>query len=108
MRKDDLIGPIFSDKITGDWQPHLNKMYVFWNAALFAVPGYKGNPFSKHAPLKIDSPHFKRWLYLFNETIDGNFKGPMADDVKRRASLMADIFLVKLGQMRGGPGTVLV
>lgn len=108
VRKDDLLGPVFSEKITGDWQPHLNKMYAFWNAALFAEPGYKGNPFAKHAPLKIGSPHFERWLVLFADTIDGNFIGPMAADAKKRAGLMADIFLVKLERMNGDPGKVIV
>ena len=107
VRGDKLIGPVFAEKIS-DWQPHLDKMYSFWNAALFGVPGYKGNPFSKHAPLKIDTVHFTRWLSLFTEVIDQNFKGPIADDVKKRAALMANIFLVKLGQMKNGPGKVIV
>ena len=107
VRGDSLIGPIFLDKITGDWQPHLDKMYAFWNAALFGVTGYKGNPFSKHAPLKIEKEHFERWLSLFAETIDRNFEGPMANDAKSRAGLMAGMFLTRLNRMTGGPGKVV-
>jgi hemoglobin len=106
VQRDDLIGPIFNGVIK-DWTPHLERMYQFWNAALFSVPGFKGNPFAKHAPLPIDQNHFDRWLVLFNETIDANFEGDMAMDTKNRAALMAALFVSKLKYM-GGPGTVLV
>lgn len=108
VRNDQLIGPVFLEKITGDWQPHLNKMYAFWNAALFGVPGFKGNPFARHAPLKIDQRHFDRWLKLFNETIDGKFEGDVAEDAKHRAQLMANMFLFRLQQINGEPHKVIV
>ena len=98
VREDDLIGPVFMEVI-GDWQPHLEKMYAFWNAVLFGVAGFKGNPFAKHAPLKIEQEHFDRWLLLFGETIDTHFKGPVADDTKKKAGLMAEMFLHKLRHM---------
>jgi hemoglobin len=104
VRNDQLIGPIFSETIPGDWQPHLDKMYTFWNAALFGVPGFRGNPFAKHAPLGIELQHFTRWLELFYETIDGNFEGFIAEDAKNRAGLMANMFLNRLQQMNGNPG----
>src|SRR3954470_14833746 len=85
VRRDDLIGPVFLQAIPGDWQPHLNKMYAFWNAVLFSVSGYKGNPFSKHAPLQIKQDHFDRWLTLFAETINNHFEGPVAEDTKKKA-----------------------
>jgi hemoglobin len=108
VRQDTLIGPVFLVKITGDWQLHLNKMYAFWNAALFGVTGYKGNPFAKHASLKIEQEHFERWIDLFNETIDHNFEGPMANDVKNRAALMADMFLTRLRQMTQESNKIIV
>ena len=108
VRKDELIGPVFSSVITGDWQPHLDKMYAFWNAALFGVAGFKGNPFAKHAPLPIVQPHFDRWLELFAATVDNHFEGPMAEDTKNRAGLMAAMFVYKLGKMSGGPDKVIV
>jgi hemoglobin len=107
VQADELIGPVFNDVIS-DWQPHLEKMYLFWNAALFGVPGFRGNPFAKHAPLPIEGKHFERWLLLFNETIDSHFEGEMATDTKKRAGLMATMFLNKLESMKGGPGKVVV
>lgn len=108
VRQDSLIGPVFEAVIAGDWQPHLDKMYAFWNAALFGVAGFKGNPFAKHAPLPIAQQHFDRWLELFTETIDSHFEGPMAEDTKHRAGLMAVMFVYKLGKMSGGPDKVIV
>ncbi|MFD2163753.1 group III truncated hemoglobin [Paradesertivirga mongoliensis] len=107
VQNDDLIGPIFNSVIS-DWQPHLDKMYLFWNAALFGVPGFKGNPFAKHAPLPIEGKHFERWLLLFNDTIDSHFEGEMATETKKRAGLMAAMFLTKLENMKGGPDKVIV
>ncbi len=108
VREDELIGPVFSAAITGDWQPHLNRMYAFWNAALFNVPGFKGNPFAKHVPLGISQQHFDRWLMLFVATINNHFEGPIAEDAKHRAELMAAMFVSKLGRMSGSPGNVIV
>ena len=76
VRQDELLGPVFSAVIENDWQPHLNRMYAFWNAALFSEPGFKGNPFAKHAPLPIQAEHFTRWLHLFNRTVDEHLKAP--------------------------------
>ena len=96
VRQDDVLGPIFLKAIPGDWRPHLNKMYAFWNTVLFGVSGYKGNPFSKHAPLQIEQDHFDRWLKLFAETINTHFEGPVAQDAQKRAGLMAEMFLSRL------------
>ena len=71
-------------------------MYLFWSAALFGVKGYYGNPFAKHSNMQISLDHFSIWLYLFKETINENFEGPIAENAKWRAAIMADAFLKKL------------
>ncbi len=96
VRKDDLLAPVFALRIKGDWQPHLDTMYRFWNAALFQVREYVGNPFSKHAKLPIDGPHFERWIKLFYETLDEHFTGPVADEAKSRSMVMAVTFYQRL------------
>ena len=108
VREDELIGPVFSAVIAGDWQPHLDRMYAFWNAALFNVPGFKGNPFAKHIPLGISQEHFDRWLTLFAATINNHFEGQMAEDAKYRAELMAAMFVSKLERMSSDPGKTIV
>ncbi|HEY4327566.1 MAG TPA: group III truncated hemoglobin [Mucilaginibacter sp.] len=107
VRNDELIGPVFLEKIE-DWQHHLEKLYAFWNAALFGVPGFRGNPFARHASLEIGPEHFDRWLKLFNETIDRHFEGDMAANAKNRAELMAFMFLSRLQKMNGGSDKVII
>jgi len=107
VRQDDLIGPVFAGVIT-DWQPHLDKMYAFWNAVLFGAAGFKGNPFAKHAPLPIAPEHFGRWLDLFSENIDANVAGPVAIEAKQKAGIMATMFMSKLDRMKNGPGFTIV
>ena len=96
IKNDALLAPIFFEKIPNDWQPHLDKMYLFWNAALFGVKGYVGNPFAKHNSMQISLDHFSIWLYLFKETINEHFSGPIAENAKWRAQIMATTFLKKL------------
>ena len=107
VQKDDLIGPIFNNVIK-DWKLHLEKMYGFWNAVLFGVTGYIGNPFSKHAPLPVSEEHFDRWISLFYATIDTLFEGEIATNTKNRGETMALMFMSKLKAMRGGASRVIV
>lgn len=107
VKKDPLIGPIFLDKIPENWQPHLEKMYAFWNAALFGIPGFRGNPFAKHAPLNIEEKHFERWLVLFIETIHQYFKGNKAIETVDRANMMASMFLNRLNLLKGDTSKVV-
>lgn len=108
VRRDAVLGPIFDEAIQDNWGPHLEKMYAFWNASLFGVPGFRGNPFAKHAPLKIGPSHFDRWLELFYETIDSNFEGYIAEDAKNRAGLMASMFLNRLQKIGNASVNVIV
>jgi len=91
---------VFLGAITGDWQPHLDKMYAFWDSVLFGVAGFSGNPFARHAPLPIGQEHFDQWLVLFDETIDSLFSGPVAREAKNRAQLIAKIFVSRLTGMK--------
>lgn len=100
IRKDELLGPIFNFRLSTYWEPHLEKMYTFWNAALFGVKGYNGNPFMKHATMELGEEHFERWLNLFNETVDTYFEGSVAEDAKNRAAIMASMFMHKLDQIK--------
>lgn len=97
IKQDEILSPVFTTKIGEDWQPHLDKMYLFWNAALFGVRGYVGNPFLKHSTLPINLELITRWLGHFNETCDHHFEGEFTENAKWRASIMANVFLTKIG-----------
>lgn len=68
IQHDDVLGPIFADTITGDWEPHLQKMMAFWSSVTLMTGRYKGQPMQKHFALKQLKPeHFGLWLKLFQE-----------------------------------------
>lgn len=96
VKQDDVLASIFLEKIPGDWGPHLQTMYRFWNAALFNVREYTGNPFMKHATMPLTSVHFDRWINLFYATLDEHFKGRVADEAKRRSMIMAHTFYSRM------------
>jgi hemoglobin len=94
VKIDTLLGPVFAGL---DWPHHLPIMYNFWSSMLLGDQSYRGNPFEKHVRLPIASEHFTRWLQLFKETVDENFAGEKADEVKLRADSIAGIFQLKMG-----------
>jgi hemoglobin len=108
VAQDALLAPIFNFRLSTYWVPHLEKMYTFWNAALFGVKGYAGNPFAQHATLPVDGKHFERWLGLFNHTVDSLFAGPMAEEAKRRALIMATTFERRIANSQGRDTITLV
>lgn len=100
VREDDLLGPIFNEKIGDHWPEHLEKLSRFWQTILLQEHTYYGSPFAPHANLPIDKNHFDRWLYLFFETVDENFVGEKAKEAKIRAEKMAQMFYSKISYHR--------
>ena len=90
----ELLGPVFSHV---DWPHHLPVMYNFWSSMLLGEQSYRGNPFQKHLPLPIQGKHFDQWIKLFTETVNENFAGDKAEEVKMRAQSIAGIFQVRMG-----------
>lgn len=71
IQHDEVLGPIFTDTIAGDWEPHLQKMMAFWSSVTLMTGRYKGQPMQKHFALKQLKPeHFGQWLKLFQECAD--------------------------------------
>lgn len=95
-RQDPLLGPIFEQAIS-DWQDHLPTMYQFWERLLFGFSDYNGNPFQKHLSLSLEAKHFTMWIKIFIQTIDENFSGPKAEEVKRLAKNIAGSFQLRMG-----------
>ena len=67
VRRDELIGPIFDERIE-DWGPHLERMCAFWSSVALMTGRYHGRPVPAHAVLPVTGKHFERWLALFRET----------------------------------------
>ena len=108
VRKDELIGPIFDERIQDRWPTHLAKMYTFWQTVLLGEHTYYGSPFPPHAQLPIDEVHFNKWLELFYETLDEHFTGKIAEEAKWRANKMAQMFQYKLQHYKNSPDRSLI
>ncbi|MFC3198715.1 group III truncated hemoglobin [Parapedobacter deserti] len=100
VRRDQLIGPIFEGVIGNRWPEHLQKMYRFWQTALFGEHTYLGRPFPPHAELPVEKRHFDAWLGLWCSTVDRFFEGEKAEEAKWRGEKMAVMFLSKINFYR--------
>ena len=71
IRRDDLLGPIFRDRIEPDkWPQHRAKMCDFWSATLLRTSRYEGRPLPPHLAIAgLGAAHFRRWLRLFRTTV---------------------------------------
>jgi hemoglobin len=96
VRNDDLLGPVFNERIRDSWPQHMEKMYKFWQTVLLKKHTYFGSPFTPHAMLQIDHSHFEKWLDLFVMTVDELFVGEKAEEAKFRAGKMAEMFEYKI------------
>lgn len=100
VNQDELLAPVFNEIAEVNWNTHLPVMYNFWSSLLLGSRTYRGNPFPKHAVLPLKESHFQRWLKLFKQAVDENFKGSNAEEAKNRAFIIAQTFQFKMGLMR--------
>lgn len=103
IREDELLGPIFNNRLENRWEEHLEKMVRFWQTILLGKQTYQGYPFHPHATMPIGELHFSHWLKTFTQTVDDLFVGPIADEAKNRGQLMAKIFLHKIESLNQQP-----
>ena len=96
IQKNEVLGPIFEEKVHGRWPEHLEKMVRFWQTILLGEHTYNGTPFSPHARMPIDESHFIIWVKTFTTTVDDFFSGDVAEEAKKRGTLMAALFNSKL------------
>lgn len=88
--EDELIGHHFTDL---DLKGHVPIFTDFWDKVLFGNPVYFGNPLAVHKLIseknELTLDHFRRWVAIFEATVDRNFKGKIAEDAKLRAKMIA-------------------
>lgn len=108
VREDQLIGPIFDERIQNRWPEHLAKMYTFWQTVLLGEHTYYGSPFPPHANLPVEKEHFERWLSLFSQTLHQLFSGEIAYEAMWRANKMATMFQYKIDHYRSNSSKSLI
>jgi hemoglobin len=94
---DEQIGYIFTDVAKLDLEHHLPIIGDFWETLLFRTGDYARygrNPLQVHGQLNAKTPlkptHFRRWLQLFEASVDELFSGMRADFIKMRAEAIAN------------------
>jgi hemoglobin len=97
---DSKINYIFTEIAKIDLAPHLMDLVDFWEQILFDTGSYRKNVLQIHTDLnqqsKLSSEHFAIWLDYFNTTIDENFKGQTAENMKTRALSIATVMKIKM------------
>ncbi len=103
IRKDELLGPIFSKAIAPDeWPRHLAKMCDFWSATLLRTGRYNGRPLPAHIAVPgLEEVHFRRWLGLFRETVQELCTPDVAALFMSRALRVAHSFRLGIAFHRG-------
>ena len=100
VRGDNLLGFIFDEVASVNWDLHLPKMYDFWETMVFRSGSYSGNPLLPHLKLgsqtEMGTAQFDRWKALFFETVDSRFSGSKADHLKSAAEDMAQVMMTKI------------
>ena len=103
IRKDELLGPIFNERIA-DWGEHLGRMKRFWRSVLHNSGEFSGNPMLKHLAIPgLELRHFAHWLELFYATLR---ELQPCDEATRlvagRARMIADSLLTGIETRRSG------
>jgi hemoglobin len=103
LRRDDLLGPIFHDRIEPDkWPQHLAKMCDFWSATLLRTSRYEGRPLPPHLAIAgLGEAHFRRWLKLFRTTVRRICPPAVAALFMERALRIAHSFRLAVAFNRG-------
>ena len=97
---DSKISYIFIKVAKIDLAPHLLDLVDFWEQILFDTGNYRKNVLQIHMDLnqkiRLSEEHFAIWLNYFNTTIDENFVGQTAENMKTRALSIATVMKIKL------------
>jgi len=99
---DNRLNYIFTDIVKINIETHLPILVTFWSQMILGTGGYSNNLTDIH--LKVDklehlSPEmFVLWMNYFNETVDENFYGIRANEIKEQAKNLSIILQIKISQ----------
>ncbi len=100
IKQDEELSQFFTEIVSVDWVKHINLMSSFWENILFYTGEYDGNPLIAHKNFnekkETNFMHFKRWLDLFEETINEKFEGPNAIKMKNHAHAISMVMVKKI------------
>jgi len=99
---DKKMTPFFEDIVEQNHlEEHLDIISDFWNDILFDTNLYTNNVMKKHLDKNVfvafKKEHFTIWMSYFFETIEANFEGENAHNMKCRSKSIATVMQLKMG-----------
>jgi hemoglobin len=108
LLSDDSISYIFTDVVKIKIEEHLPILVTFWSQAILGTGGYIKNLTQIHLDVNakehLTPELFKIWLNHFNNSVDENFKGEKAEQIKTQALSIATIMQIKITQAEDKKG----
>ncbi len=102
LLSDESIRFIFTDVVKIKIEEHLPILVVFWSQAILGTGGYVKNLTQIHLDInakeRLTPELFNIWLSHFYATVDKNFKGEKAEQIKTQALSIATIMQIKIAQ----------
>lgn len=109
--QDTEIGYIFSDVAKLNLEEHIPVICDFWETVLFGNMVYRGSVVHKHILLhrksELRPEHFERWLGIWRTKVDALFVGEKAEEMKNRASMMAEMMKHKINYFDNNPNAIV-
>ncbi|TDP57808.1 group III truncated hemoglobin [Flavobacterium dankookense] len=97
---DESISYIFTEVVKIKLEEHLPILVTFWSQAILGTGGYTNNLTQIHLDVNAKehlSPElFTIWLDHFYTTVDENFKGSKAEQIKTQALNIATVMQIKI------------
>ncbi|MGV3697274.1 group III truncated hemoglobin [Flavobacterium sp.] len=101
---DETISYIFTDVVKINIEEHLPILVTFWSQAILGTGGYTRNLTQIHLDINakehLTPELFNIWLSHFYQTVNENFKGEKAEQIKTQALSIATIMQIKIAQER--------
>ena len=102
LLSDNRISYIFTDIVKIKIEEHLPILVVFWSQMILGTGGYTNNLTDIH--LKVDqlehlTPElFEIWINHFNQSVNENFIGNNANEIKTQAKNLSIILQIKIAK----------
>ena len=102
LLSDNRISYIFTDTVKIKIEEHLPILVVFWSQMILGTGGYTNNLTDIH--LKVDqlehlTPElFEIWINHFNQSVNENFIGNNANEIKTQAKNLSIILQIKIAK----------
>jgi len=92
VRRDCVLGPVFTEIIGQNWDAHMARINSFWRTALRLDRSYPGRDFMpahwRHAAIRAE--HLPIWLKLFEEAVQNVVPEQARGEFLRIAQAMAE------------------